>query len=276
MRLVLLVVVSMLSVAAHAQVVYKWTDARGVVHYGDRAPADARSQQVDIDPPPPLPDVPRWPEAERLTREKEVLGFFISGHPLEKYRDEVRIFDRVNTASLKQFRDQRIELPCVVTAVSRQISKKNGAEWGRITIEDFFGTATVLAFGDVWENYADILVQDAAVLLRGQVSGRERDEEDPPIFLDSAIKLGALRTSGQVAVELRLSREATDPEMLSAASEAFRRHPGPAPVLVGWITGQNGDAARMRSKQFTVDLSEDLIAELRQLFGPERIRLVRV
>ena len=227
-------------------------------------------------PPPPLPDVPRWPEAERLTREKEVLGFFISGHPLEKYRDEVRIFDRVNTASLKQFRDQRIELPCVVTAVSRQISKKNGAEWGRITIEDFFGTATVLAFGDVWENYADILVQDAAVLLRGQVSGRERDEEDPPIFLDSAIKLGALRTSGQVAVELRLSREATDPEMLSAASEAFRRHPGPAPVLVGWITGQNGDAARMRSKQFTVDLSEDLIAELRQLFGPERIRLVRV
>ncbi|HEX6064054.1 MAG TPA: DNA polymerase III subunit alpha [Longimicrobiales bacterium] len=227
-------------------------------------------------PPPPLPDVPRWPEAERLTREKEVLGFFISGHPLEKYRDEVRIFDRVNTASLKQFRDQRIELPCVVTAVSRQISKKNGAEWGRITVEDFFGTATVLAFGDVWENYADILVQDAAVLLRGQVSGRERDEEDPPIFLDSAIKLGALRTSGQVAVELRLSREATDPEMLSAASEAFRRHPGPAPVLVGWMTGQNGDAARMRSKQFTVDLSEDLIAELRQLFGPERIRLVRV
>ncbi len=227
-------------------------------------------------PPPPLPEVPRWPESERLTREKEVLGFFISGHPLEKYRDEVRIFDRVNTASLKQFRDQRIELPCVVTAVSRQISKKNGAEWGRITVEDFFGTATVLAFGDVWENYADILVQDAAVLIRGQVSGRERDEEDPPIFLDSAVRLGALRTSGQVAVELRLSKEATDLDMLSAASEAFRRHPGPAPVLVGWITGQNGDTARMRSKQFTVDLSEDLIAELRELFGAERIRLVRV
>ena len=226
--------------------------------------------------PPPLPDVPRWPEAERLTREKEVLGFFISGHPLEKYRDEVRIFDRVNTASLKQFRDQRIELPCVVTSISRQISRKNGAEWGRITVEDFFGTATVLAFGDVWDSYADILVQDAAVLVRGQVSGRERDEEDPPIFLDSAVKLGSLRTSGQVAVELRLSKEGTDPEIVSAASAAFRRHPGPAPVLVGWITDQNGDAARMRSKQFTVDLSDDLIAELRQLFGPERIRLVRL
>jgi DNA polymerase-3 subunit alpha len=205
-----------------------------------------------------------------------VLGFFISGHPLEKYRDEVRIFDRLNTATLKQFRDQRIELPCVVTAVSRQISRKNGSEWGRVTVEDFFGTATVLAFGDVWDEYADVMVQDAALLIRGQVSGRERDEEDPPIFLDSAVRLGALRASGQVAVELRLSKEGTDPEIVSAASAAFRRHPGPAPVLVGWNTGQNGDAARMRSKQFTVDLSEDLIAELRELFGSERIRLVRV
>ncbi len=239
--------------------------------FGDSSPAaDAPKQE------PLLPEVPRWPEAERLTREKEVLGFFISGHPLEKYRDEVRIFDRVNTASLKQFRDQKVELPCVVTAVSRQISKKNGAEWGRITIEDFFGTATVLAFGDVWEGYNDILAQDAPVLIRGQVSGRDRDEEDPPIFLDSAIKLGSLRTSGQVAVELRLSKDATEPETLSAASELFRRHPGPAPVLVGWLTGQNGDAARMRSKQFTVDLSEDLIAELRELFGSERIRLVKL
>jgi DNA polymerase-3 subunit alpha len=238
--------------------------------FGDAGPANLPRQE------PLLPDVPRWSEAERLAREKEVLGFFISGHPLEKYRDEVRIFDRVNTASLKQYKDQKIELPCVVTAVSRQISKKNGAEWGRITIEDFFGTATVLAFGDVWDAYSDILVQDAAVLVRGQVSGRERDEEDPPVFLDSAIKLGSLRTSGQVGVELRLSQDGTDPELVAAASEAFRKHPGPAPVLVGWQTGQNGDAARMRSRQFSVDLSEELIGELRRLFGPERIRLVRV
>jgi DNA polymerase-3 subunit alpha len=227
-------------------------------------------------PEPALPDVPRWPEADRLAREKEVLGFFISGHPLEKYRDEVRIFDRVNTSSLKQFKDQKIELPCVVTSVARQISKKNGSEWGRITIEDFFGTASVLAFGDVWEGYSDILTQDAAILVRGQVSGRDRDEDDPPIFLDSAVKLGSLRTSGQVAVELRLSREEADAAKVSAASEAFRRHPGNAPVLVGWNSGQNGDAARLRSKQFMVDLSEDLIAELRELFGPERIRLVRL
>src|SRR5918996_1275086 len=68
-------------------------------------------------PEPQLPDLPRWSESERLAREKEILGFFISGHPLDKYRDVVRVYEQVTTANLKQFRDQKVELPCVVTAV---------------------------------------------------------------------------------------------------------------------------------------------------------------
>ncbi len=246
-------------------------------------------QPAEKRPEPALPDVPRWTEAERLTREKEVLGFFISGHPLEKYRDEVRMFDRVTTTTLKQFRGQKIELPCVVTSVSRQLSRKNGAEWGRVAIEDFYGTATVLAFGDAWDQYADILVQDAAVLVRGSVSDRERDEEDPPIFLDSAVRLASLRTSGQVGIELRLSNR-LDADCLSAASEAFRRHPGNGPVFVQWTvahemtkertneaTNGNGQSdVRLRSRQFHVDLSEELVAELRLLFGADGIRLVKV
>jgi DNA polymerase-3 subunit alpha len=73
-------------------------------------------------PEPKLADVPRWPEAERLTREKEILGFFISGHPLEKYADLVKVYEEVNTSTLKGFRDQKVELACVVTGVSRQLS----------------------------------------------------------------------------------------------------------------------------------------------------------
>ncbi|HEX6558101.1 MAG TPA: DNA polymerase III subunit alpha, partial [Longimicrobiales bacterium] len=256
---------------------------------GDTASTSSAQQR----PEPALPEVPRWPESERLTREKEVLGFFISGHPLEKYSDEVRMFDRVSTAALKQFRGQKAELPCVVTAVSRQLSKKNGAEWGRITVEDFFGTATVLAFGDVWEQYSDILVQDAAVLIRGQVSDRERDEDDPPIFLDSAVRLASLRTSGQVGIELQLCGR-FEADAVSAASEAFRRHPGSGPVYVRWTVDDgtgNGDGngngkahgngngtaeARLRSRTFQVDLSDELVAELRGLFGADRVRLVRV
>ncbi|CAN5645609.1 DNA polymerase III subunit alpha [soil metagenome] len=228
-------------------------------------------------PEPALPDVPRWTETERLTREKEILGFFISGHPLERYRDEVRLFEQVNTAALKQFRDQKVELACVVTSVSRQISKKNGSEWGRITVEDFYGTASVLAFGDVWEQYHDLVTQDAPVLLRGQVSGRDRDEDAPPIFLDSVIPLSQLRSNGSLGIEVALAH-GDDADPVSRATELLRANPGPSPFYVAVTPGGNGggaEAVRLRSRSITVTPNEALLDELRVLFGADRIRLVR-
>jgi DNA polymerase-3 subunit alpha len=234
--------------------------------------------QTERRPEPTLPDVPRWPESDRLAREKEILGFFISGHPLEKYRDEVHVFESANTTTLKQLRDQKVELACVVTAVARQLSKKNGAEWGRITIEDFHGTASVLAFGDVWQQYHDLLVQDAPVLIRGSVSGRDRDEDAPPIFLDSVVALETLRQSGHLGVELTLGADASS-DALSAATAVFRAAPGAAPVYVtvrqGNGNGGSRETVRLRSRSLTVQPSEALLAKLRELFGAERIRLVR-
>ncbi|MBW3554130.1 MAG: DNA polymerase III subunit alpha [Gemmatimonadetes bacterium] len=239
---------------------------------------------------PTLPDVPKWPEADRLAREKEILGFFISGHPLEKFRDELRMLAEVNTANLPEHRDRRVELACVVTAVSRQISKKNGSEWGRITVEDFHGTASVLAFGEAWEKSRDVLAQDAAVLIRGQVSGRDRDEDDPPVFLDEAIPLATLRDAGSVALELRLLRGETT-ERIEAATAVFRGSPGQAPLYVvldgnggNGGTGNGGNAGgangasgprRFRSRTVKVSANADVVNELRELFGSDRVRLVR-
>jgi DNA polymerase III subunit alpha len=226
-------------------------------------------------PEPQLPDVPRWAESERLAREKEILGFFISGHPLEKYRDEVRVFEQVNTSTLRQFRDQKVELACVVTAVSRQISRKNGAEWGRLTVEDFYGTASVLAFGDVWEQYHDLLTQDAPVLLRGTVSGRDRDEDAPPIFLDSVVPLGQLRASGALAVEVALP-DGAPADSVGRAARVFAANPGPSALrLTATRSGAATETVMLRSRSITVMPNETLLQELRELFGTERIRLVR-
>jgi DNA polymerase-3 subunit alpha len=232
-------------------------------------------------PEPALPDVPPWTEAERLAREKEVVGFFITGHPLSRFRDELRVFGQVATANLKQFRDQRIELPCVVTAVNRQISRKNGSEWARITVEDFSGTATVLAFGEAWDAHHDLLTQDAPLLLRGTVSGRDRDDEAPPIFLDSAVPLASLRLGGTLAVEVALAADAADAQ-LDEALAALREHPGQAPVYVRWLAdetpGNNGAGSRpalLRSRSLAVAPTDVLLERLRSVFGTDRVRLVR-
>src|SRR5216117_784500 len=97
-------------------------------------------------PSSPLPDVVPWTEHERLTREKAVLGFFISGHPLARYRVEAELFGTRTTATLGQWGDQKVRIAAVVTLVKRQISKKTSAEYARLTLEDFHGTAEALVF----------------------------------------------------------------------------------------------------------------------------------
>ena len=229
--------------------------------------------------PPALPAVQSWSEAERLAREKEILGFFISGHPLDKFRDELALFDRVNTANLHEHRDAKVELACVVTEAARQISKRDGSEWGRLTVEDFHGTATVLAFGEVWERFKEVLQQDAPMLIRGAVSNRERDEEDPPIFLDSTIPLAELRRSGAIGISIELGSPGPDEARLQEAKQTLNEYPGSGPLVVVWHNGENnpanGSASRLRSRSIRVSPNDILLRRLREVLGEERVRLTR-
>jgi DNA polymerase-3 subunit alpha len=227
--------------------------------------------------PPVLPRVEKWSEGERLAREKEILGFFISGHPLNRFREDVALFEsRTNTVTLKSQRDQKVELACVVTEAARQVSKKDGSEWGRVTVEDFHGTATVLAFGDAWAKYKEVLKQDAAVVIRGAVSGRERDEEDPPMFLDAAVPLAGVRESGEVGVLIELGSAGGDPAAIAAARELLAAHVGEGPLLVRWTNGGGeGEAPRLRSRSLKVAPRDELLVALRGALGDDRVRLHR-
>lgn len=222
---------------------------------------------------PPLPDVEPWTELQRLTFEKEALGFFITGHPLDRFRDLALIYDSVTTATLADRRGQRIELVCVVTGVKRQRSRRDGAEWARLSVEDFAGTATVLAFGDAWREAVPTLEQeDAAVLISGTVSDKERDEDDPPIFLDKATPLGAVRESGDLGVELEILPEnGVGEQAIAEGTRLFREFPGPAPVYVRC----SGHAERFCSRAFQVKPTEALLEKLRGVFGKEQVRLIR-
>ena len=226
---------------------------------------------------PPLPQVDRWTDSERLTREKEILGFFISGHPLNRFREDVALFEArgVTTSSLKSMKDMKVELACVVTEAARQISKKDGSEWGRITVEDFHGTATVLAFGESWAKYKHVLQQDAPVVIRGAVSNRERDDEDPPMFLDGAVPLDGVRESGEVGVCIELGAGGPDAAAVDEAKRVMAEHAGPGPVMVLWKNGDDGDTPRLRSRTLRVNPRDELLMALRATLGDDRVRLMR-
>src|SRR5205823_2260409 len=112
--------------------------------------APARSTANAPIAPHALPVVSPQTEAERLKKEKEILGFYISGHPLEPFQLECELFATHQVAQLGTWSDQQVSLGVVVTAIKRQISKKSGAEFARLTVEDFSGSSEVLVFPEAW------------------------------------------------------------------------------------------------------------------------------
>ena len=168
------------------------------------------------------------------------------------------------------------EIAGVVTAVARQVSRRDGTEWGKITIEDFHGTATVLAFKDAWQASKEKLRQDAVVLIRGAVSNRERDEEDPPLFLDEVQLLEELQYSGQLAVRIELEPGVELPEEAFArAKSVLAAHPGAAPVEVTLGKDNGVEAPRLRSRTLRVNPTREAIHSLQEVFGKAHVRLVR-
>ena len=237
--------------------------------FGD--PAGDAAPPTDV----PLPEVPMWSESERLTKEKEVVGFFISGHPLERFRDEVTLFGTRTTATLGTWSEHQATAAVIVTAVKRQISKKSGAEYARLTLEDFHGTAEALVFPEAWARLSRTIVTDAALLLTGSYSARDRGEERAPFIVDEAVSLAGLRDQGLVGLQVEWKLGAgPDRDAARALAALCAAHPGPAPVFVSWSDG-NGSAARLRSRRLRVDLTDELLDALRELLGAERVRLTR-
>ena len=163
-------------------------------------------------------------------------------------------------------------------AASREVQFRGSFVFAnRSTVEDFQGTTTILAFKDNWQKYKEVLQQDAVVLISGKVSGRERDEEDPPIFLDEAVVLEGLANSGKLALQIELPVEAgLNADVFARAKEVLAAHPGTAPVELA-LGGDNGTPAPLlRSRTLKVDPSRETLGELQEMFGKARVRLVKV
>jgi DNA polymerase III subunit alpha len=222
-----------------------------------------------------LPDIPPWTEAERLVREKEVLGFFISGHPLERFREEVELFGTRTTATLGEWSEHQVTVAAVVTGVKRQISKKTGKEYARLVLEDFHGTAEAIVFPDAWARLNGTIVADAALLLTGGYSERDRGEDHAPFIVEAARALEELKASGAVALSLRWrSPAAPEPGVLRAAAALCSAHPGPTPLYIEWSDG-NGESVRLRSRRVRVAAEDDLVRALRDLLGADSVHYIK-
>jgi DNA polymerase-3 subunit alpha len=234
---------------------------------------------VEAHAPRVLPNVAPMAESERLTREKEILGFYISGHPLEPYRVECELFATHTVSNLGTWIGEPLSLGVVVTAIKRQLSKRSGAEFARLTVEDFSGSSEVLVFPESWGLLADRVRSDVPVLMKGGYSKRDQDADSPTFIVESVTPFAELRLNGQVSIsiELGLGDGMTSEVMgdVRAVVDAHATpHTGAPPLELRWNDG-NGTRARLRSRSLRLAATQAALTDLRALLGTERVRLVR-
>jgi DNA polymerase-3 subunit alpha len=250
--------------------------AKGQVSlFGDLLGAAEETSGPSRSGAPTLPSVPQWSESERLQREKELLGFYISGHPLEPYRTECELFATHTVAQLGTWTPEPSTIGVVVTAIKRQISKRSGAEFARLTVEDFSGSSEVLVFPEAWAVIAERVRPDVPLLLKGGYSRKDQDVENATFIVESVTRFAEVRANGEVAVAIDLATEVDlPPGVMDDVRARVEFHEGSAPLELRWRDG-NGKPVRFRSRSLTVTASPAILSDLRALLGADRVRLVR-
>jgi len=239
---------------------------------------------------PVLPNIGQLSDSERLTKEKEILGFYISGHPLEPFRMECELFATHSVSELGSWTDQSVSLGVVVTAIKRQISKRSGAEFARLTVEDFSGSSEVLVFPEAWTMLGDRVKADIPVLLTGSYSRRDQGVENPTFIVESLTPFVEKRLNGSVAVAIDLSHrpdangtsEGSAGRLTADMMRDIRAvvenhatsHASSPPLEVQWNDG-SGTRARLRSRSLRIAASQAALSDLRALLGADRVHLVR-
>src|SRR6185312_3678321 len=179
--------------------------------------------------PHPLPDVPDWTEKDKLAGEKELLGFWVTGHPLDRYADKIAELATHDTQSLEGLnKGADIAICGVLTGITRKRNKE-GKPWAAMVLEDLTGSVEALVFTTSYERLAAQVMEDQAVLVRGLALPEEN--ASTKISVQEIIPLDNARIDMPSVISIRvwLGRNGIA-DKASALEELFRRKPGDTQV----------------------------------------------
>jgi DNA polymerase-3 subunit alpha len=211
-----------------------------------------------------LPEIPPWSESEQLKHEKEALGFYLSGHPIDRYRDQL---EAAGAKSLAALADEHSELLVAgIVSDHRPLKTKQGLPMAVGTLEDGLGSLEVVVFPKVYERCGNFLAPDRLVLVAGKL---DRDEEATRLLVDSIRPIESLNESVGKTMMLHLTSKQLNRETLGALADLFQLHRGPSLVRLDLKLVERTPPLRVQAKltESRVRPSEQLTLAAEQICG---------
>ena len=219
---------------------------------------------------PPMPEresnLPEWPQHELLAHEKELLGFYVTGHPLTPLVPLLEKYSLTNTAKLVELPNRSLtRIGGMIAAVSHGTSKKSGKPYSMVTLEDLEGSVQLLVMND-YDKFRPLLEANKAILVIGEVS---TGEDKPKIFPQEILPLADAPKKYTKQVHLRLHSAHLQPEDLTKVQELVAAHAGKCPLFLCFMRPEGGTVFVGAHERFGVAPSLELEYAANKLFGEE-------
>jgi DNA polymerase-3 subunit alpha len=240
----------------------------------NEAPVPGRDVGRGVDD---LPRVADWEEGERLANEKEVLGFFVSGHPLDKYAEKLRNLTGVISAAEalerkppeKRWGSQadpadEIQVAGMILGLRVQKTKREGKLYAQGALEDATGKIELVCFPRDYERLAKQLKIETPVLVRGTLTGDE--DAAPKISVSSIVALDDVQVKLPVGVRIRINLERATEEMFAGLKSAADAAPGPGKVMLH-LEKKNEYAVILEPEGMSVAADRGWVERVEELVG---------
>ncbi|MGD8702542.1 MAG: DNA polymerase III subunit alpha [Desulfosarcina sp.] len=213
---------------------------------------------------PTIPAIDEWDDREKLQQEKETLGFYITGHPLDRYKEILKKFTNVDSLSIHDIADKSAVRIGGTISAAKVIRTRKEELMGFATVEDLNGSVEVVIFPSIYATCADLLTSDTAVLVQGSAQVAENGVK---ILADAIIPMDQAEATWTVEVRLMVDPEKTDREVLSRVHAVLKRFPGSCKGFVHICLKDQAEAVVSMDDALKIRYCDALNREVNAILG---------
>lgn len=206
---------------------------------------------------------------ERLKGEKDTLGLYLTGHPIDEYEGEIRRFARQRIVDLRPARDTQTVAGLIIDL--RVMKNKRGEKMGFVTLDDRSGRIEASLFAEAFTNSHTLLQTDTLVVLEGEVS---HDDFSGALRVRTkrVLSLGEARTALAESLQIRVTQTQLQGEVLNWLAQICQKYSGSCPITLDY-TGQEAQATLQLGQDWNIEPQDALLQALRDQFGPSNVSL---
>ncbi len=224
-----------------------------------------------------LPEIPELPERERLSSEKEVLGFYLSAHPLAEHEKSLSAYCSHTTVEIVELKDKtEVLLGGILSSikVSQVRNPRPGApsKFANFDLEDVEGSIRCILWPEDYERYSHLVEADAILVVRGAVD-RSRGGEEANLIVNELVQLDGLDSRYTSGIVIRVPEEPDGLQLLGQVREVLRAYPGKCDVQL-MLTLRDTSRMFVKSHTLQVEVNPQLRSRLDDLLGPHSYQLI--